>query len=124
MTQARRKLGEKGEEIAVKFLKKNRFKILCRNYRCRFGEVDIIALHKKTLSFIEVKTRSSEVYGLPQDAILAEKQRKISKVALEFIQRYKLEDKDARFDVMAIQFSSEGYSIDFIKNAFELASIA
>ena len=121
MTQKRKKLGERGEEIAVSFLKNKRYRILCRNYRCKFGEIDIIARHKKTLSFIEVKTRSSESYGVPQEAIHPQKQRKISMVALEFIQRYKLEDREARFDVVAIQFLPDGFDVDLIKNAFELS---
>jgi putative endonuclease len=121
MTQKRKKLGERGEEIAVSFLKKNRYRILCRNYRCRFGEIDIIARHKKTLSFIEVKTRSSKSYGVPQESIHPQKQRKISMVALEFIQRYKLEDREARFDVVTVQFLLDRYEVDLIENAFELA---
>lgn len=121
MTQKRKKLGEKGEEIAVNFLKNNHYKILCRNYRCIFGEIDIIARHKKTISFVEVKTRSTRLFGDPQEAIQPKKQRKISQVALEFVQRYKLEDKSARFDVVAVQFTSNGYTVDLIENAFELA---
>ncbi len=121
MTEKSKSLGERGEEIAVNFLKKNRYKILFRNYRCKFGEIDIIAQHKKTLAFIEVKTRSSEAYGLPQEAVQSKKQKKISWVALEFIQRYKLEDRAARFDIVAIQFSGKGYNVNLIENAFELA---
>lgn len=120
MTQKRKRLGERGEEIAVKFLKKNRYKILCRNYQCKFGEIDIIAEHKKILSFIEVKTRSSEFFGSPQEAVQPRKQHKISQVALEFIQRYKLEDKNARFDVVSIRFLNDDYQVDLIENAFEL----
>jgi putative endonuclease len=121
MTLKRKKLGENGEEIAVLFLKKKKYKILYRNYRCKFGEIDIIANHKGVLSFIEVKTRSSGVYGTPQEAVYAKKQKKISRVALEFIQRYKLEDKAARFDVVAVSFSPGGVEVECIENAFELA---
>jgi putative endonuclease len=120
MTQKRKNLGEMGEDIAVNFLKKNNYRILTRNYRCKFGEIDIIAEHKKTLSFIEVKTRRSESFGLPQESVHPKKQKKISRVALEFIQRYKLENRSARFDIVAIQFYSEAYEIDLIKNAFDL----
>ena len=121
MTWKKKKLGDSGENIAVNYLEKNNYKILCRNYRCKFGEIDIIAKHKGTLCFVEVKTRTSEAYGSPQEAVRTKKQKKISRVALEFIQRYKLEDKDARFDVLAISFSFDGYKVGFIKNAFELA---
>lgn len=121
MTSARKKLGDRGEEIALQFLKKNKYKILHTNYTCIFGEIDIIAQKSNVLSFIEVKTRSSERYGSPQEAIHPQKQKKISRVALEFIQRYNLENKAARFDVVAIQLLPDRYMIDFIENAFELA---
>ena len=120
MTDSRKKLGEKGEEIAIGFLKKNKYKILSKNYRCPFGEIDIIAQQGKVLSFIEVKTRSSEIFGAPQEAIHLQKQKKISRVALAFIQRYRLEDRAARFDVITIKLSPDGYTVDLIQNAFDL----
>ena len=121
MSFARKKLGEGGEEIALRFLKKRRFKIVTQNYRCKFGEVDIIARDPDNiLTFIEVKTRSSRTHGTPQEAVNPRKQAQISRVALEFIQRYGLEHQRARFDVVAVQFSSAGYTIEFIQNAFDL----
>lgn len=120
MTRQRKELGKKGEDLAVAFLKKKHYKILFRNYRCRFGEVDIIALHRNRLSFIEVKTRTSVSFGLPQEAVSREKQRKISMVALEFIQRYRLESKDAGFDIIAVRCMPDGCFFEFIEDAFEL----
>lgn len=121
MSFARKKLGEGGEEIALRFLKKRRFKIVAQNYRCKFGEVDIIARDPDNiLTFIEVKTRSSRTHGTPQEAVHLRKQEQISRVALEFIQRYGLENQRARFDVVAVQLSSAGYTIEFIQNAFDL----
>ena len=120
MTEKTKTLGEKGEDIAAAFLKKKGYNILFRNYKCSFGEIDIIAKHKKILSFIEVKTRSTKKYGLPQEAVTAVKQTKISRVALEFIQRYKMENRAARFDVVSVQYFNDGYEVDLIENAFEL----
>ncbi len=120
MTQERRKLGKKGEDLAVAFLKKKHYRILFRNYRCRFGEIDIIAVRKNRLSFIEVKTRTSISFGLPQEAVSCEKQRKISMVAMEFIQKYSLESRDAGFDIIAILCMPDGYRFEFIEDAFEL----
>ena len=117
----RRTLGEQGEEFAAAYLKKHRRKILCRNYTCSFGEIDIVARHGKVVTFVEVKTRRSTRYGSPREAVPAGKQKKISAVALEFIQRYNLEDSEARFDVVAIQFSADGHTVELIENAFELA---
>jgi putative endonuclease len=121
MTATRKHLGRQGEALAIDFLKKNRYTILQKNYRCVFGEIDIIALKKNVLSFIEVKARTSVRFGLPQEAITARKQRKISRVALEFMQRYRVEDKQARFDVVAVQLTPAGPRIELIENAFELA---
>jgi len=120
MTVKTKTLGEKGENIAAAFLKKKGYNILFRNYKCSFGEIDIIAKHKKILSFIEVKTRSTKKYGLPQEAVTPAKQTKISRVALEFVQRYKMDNRAARFDVVSVKYLNDGYEVDLIENAFEL----
>ena len=120
MTVKTKTLGEKGEDIAAAFLKKKGYNILFRNYKCSFGEIDIIAKHKKILSFIEVKTRSTKKYGLPQEAVTTAKQTKISRVALEFVQRYKMDNRAARFDVVSVQSLNDGSEVDLIENAFEL----
>ena len=120
MTEKTRTLGKKGEDIAAAFLKRKGYTVLFRNYKCSYGEIDIIAKHKKILSFIEVKTRSTEKYGLPQEAVTAVKQAKISRVALEFIQRYKMDNRTARFDVVSVLSLNGGFEVDLIQNAFEL----
>lgn len=120
MTEKTKTLGKKGEDIAAAFLEKKGYNILFRNYKCSFGEIDIIAKHKKILSFIEVKTRSTKKYGLPQEAVTPAKQTKISRVALEFVQRYKMDNRAARFDVVSVQYLNDGYEVDLIENAFEL----
>ena len=122
MTEKTKTLGKKGEDIAAAFLEKKGYNILFRNYKCSFGEIDIIAKHKKTLSFIEVKTRSTKKYGSRQEAVTYVKQAKISRVALEFVQRYKMENRAARFDVVSVQSLNDGYEVDLIENAFELAA--
>ena len=80
-----RDIGEKGEEIAVKYLKKNKYKILERNYLTKLGEVDIIAKDKGILCFIEVKSRRSNLLGAPEEAISLKKKRQISKLALIYL---------------------------------------
>ena len=117
----RKSLGLQGEDLAASFLEQKGFTIVCRNYRCRSGEIDIIARKKKLLCFIEVKTRRTRRFGLPQEAVTPAKQYKIGRVAQDFLQRHKLENWPARFDVIAVDFSSGGGIINFIENAFELA---
>lgn len=113
-------LGKSGEEIAVGLLKENGYKIIVRNYKSRLGEIDIIAKDKDTFCFIEVKTRHSDKFGMPFEAISGFKQRQISKVALAFLKENKLLDKKARFDVVSIICSEDKPKLDLIKNAFEL----
>jgi putative endonuclease len=119
-----RETGDRGEEIAAAFLTVRGYRLLERNFRCRGGEVDIIARDpgESSLVFIEVKTRRSLSYGVPQLAVTAFKQRQISKAALTWIARERLHDHNARFDVIAILLDAEGrHKVEHIVNAFELA---
>ena len=116
----KKELGKKGEELALRFLKKNGYRIIGRNYVCKMGEMDIIAREKDTLAFVEVKTRTSTDFGPPQLAVNSSKQRQLSKVALNFLKEKQLEDVKARFDVVAILLGSKGEEIELIRDAFEL----
>lgn len=113
-------LGRKGEEMALRFLKKNGYRIIETNYLCKLGEMDVIAKERDTLVFVEVKTRTSMQFGPPQCAVTPFKQRQMSKVALNFLKQKKLEDVKARFDVVAILLGQSGEEIELIRNAFDL----
>lgn len=96
--------------------------MLERNFRCKGGEVDIIARDGNTIVFVEVKTRRTLTYGVPQLALTPFKQRQISKAALTWLLKHRSQDKPARFDVIAILLESEfTYKIEHIRDAFELA---
>ena len=116
----KKELGQKGEEFALRFLKKRGYQIIQKNYVCKMGEMDIIAKEKDTLVFIEVKTRTSTTFGPPQLAVNPKKQSQMSKVALNFLKEKKLEDVKARFDVVAILLGPRGEEIELIKDAFDL----
>jgi len=113
-------IGEKGENIAVNFLKKLGYKIVVRNYTCAVGEVDIIAIEKKAVVFVEVKARTTDKFGAPKLAVNDRKQRQISKVALSYLKKYDLLDKVARFDVIDIVFTDDREEVELIRNAFDL----
>lgn len=116
--------GELGEEVAANFLISRGFRILERNFRCKGGEVDIIARDPgdRSLVFVEVKARRGLSYGVPQLAVTPFKQRQISKAALTWLSKNRLHDQNARFDVVAILLHTGGqHAIDHIKNAFDLA---
>jgi putative endonuclease len=116
----KKELGKKGEELALRFLKKRGYRIIEKNYVCKMGEMDIIAKEKDTLVFIEVKTRTSMAFGPPQLAVTRFKQRQLSKVALYYLKEKRLENVKARFDVVAILLVQKGEEIELIKDAFEL----
>ena len=116
--------GELGEEIATNFLVARGYRIVERNFRCKGGEVDIIARDPgdKSLVFIEVKARTGLSYGVPQLAVTPFKQRQISKAALTWLSKNRLHDHNARFDVIAILLHTGGqHAVEHIKNAFDLA---
>ncbi|MBU4287313.1 MAG: YraN family protein [Proteobacteria bacterium] len=121
MLNKQQNFGKKSESIAAKLLKKHGYKILEQNYRTKLGEIDIIAKDKDTLVFVEVKSRSSNLFGNPKWAVTPKKQRKISMVALLYIKSTKQSNVKARFDVVAISSAKDKPSIEIIKNAFELA---
>ena len=116
----KKELGKKGEEVALRFLKKRGYGIIEKNDVCKLGEMDIIAKEKDTLVFIEVKTRTSTAFGPPQLAVNLSKQRQLSKVALNYLKEKHLEDVKARFDVVAILLGQKGEEIELIKDAFDL----
>jgi len=118
-----KELGKKGEEVALRFLKKNGYKIIEKNYVCKMGEMDIIAREKDTLVFVEVKTRTSMAFGPPQLAVNSTKQMQLSKVALYFLKEKRLEEVKARFDVVAVLLRPRGDEIELIQDAFDLKYI-
>jgi putative endonuclease len=104
MTRWRQRSGQQGEQIAVDHLKKMGYKIQHRNFRCRQGEIDIIARDGSTLVFIEVKTKAQTAFGAPQAMVTYTKQNTITRVAMYYVQQYRLINTALRFDVMAITF--------------------
>lgn len=117
-------LGKSGEEEAGLFLEKNKYKIIDRNFRTRLGEIDIIALHKGTLCFIEVKLRQSVSQGLPKEAVSLRKQYQITKTALMYMQKHNIQENKIRFDVVTIDRTLPvEKQIEIIPNAFDAASI-
>lgn len=117
-------IGNLGEEMATAFLQKKNYRILERNFRCKGGEVDIVARdpQDKSLVFVEVKARRDLSYGVPQLAVTPFKQRQISKAALTYLSKNSLHGHNARFDVIAILLADDGrHTVEHIVNAFELA---
>jgi len=121
MQNKQQKFGTKSENLAAWYLRENGYKIIEQNYRNRMGEIDIIAQDKKTIVFVEVKSRRSIRYGSPKLAVTPQKQRKISMVALYYLKTTKQIDAKARFDVVAITSNRDEPQIEIVQNAFDLA---
>lgn len=110
-------LGKKGEKLAVEFLLKNNYKILETNYRYLKAEVDIIALKDETLVAVEVKTRSTNYFEEPQDAVKAKK-IKLLVTAIDYYVVEKDLDVEVRFDIIAIIHQNKKTKIEHLENAF------
>jgi putative endonuclease len=94
-------LGDRGENVAARYLRNRGYKIIIRNFRCDLGEIDIVARDGKTLVFVEVKTRAYEDPA-PEDQVNEAKQHQLTKVAKLYLSRYGIPQPPSRFDVVAI----------------------
>jgi putative endonuclease len=119
VNDTRQSLGKEGEQLAEQYLKKKGYTIVERNYRCVLGEVDLIALDRRIVVFVEVKTRTGHAFGMPAEAVERKKQQKMIHTAQFFISSKKLHQRDARFDVVAISWFGQKPVIEHIKNAFQ-----
>lgn len=101
-------LGRLGERLAADRLEASGYHLLARNFRCRQGEIDLVAEEGLDLVFVEVKTRRGLACGLPEEAITARKARKLQEVAACYLALHELADCSWRIDVVAVQFSPAG----------------
>ena len=112
--------GKISEVEASSFLESQGYRILFRNYKALGSEIDIIAREKDTICFIEVKSRSSDRFGSPQEAVTPAKQQKIARAALKFLQENDLLNKSCRFDVVAIIRQAGREKFSLFRDAFVL----
>ena len=110
--------GKLGEDEAQNYLIKHGYKIVERNYKLKYGEVDIIALKNKVIIFVEVKTRLSDLFGAPAEAVDIKKQQKIIKVAKQYLLRKNIYDCPCRFDIVEVYLKDGRCKINHIEDAF------
>jgi putative endonuclease len=114
----RRATGTSGEDDAAAFLRKKGLRILERNFRTRYGEIDIVARDGESVVFVEVKARSAGALAEPKDAVDAKKRKRIIMAAREHLSSFG--EARARFDVVSIRYDGDGKpSIEHLENAFE-----
>ncbi len=115
-----RTLGERGEAIAARYLRRRRFRIIGRGVRTGLGELDLVAVDGRTVVFVEVKTRHSDEQGHPAEAVDLPKQRRLTVLATAYLKRHGLLNHAARFDVVAVTWpDGRRPKVEHIRNAFE-----
>jgi putative endonuclease len=102
----RRFKGDAGEQIAVSYLERLGYRVAARNFRMRAGEIDIVAWDGDTLVFVEVKTKTQQKFGQPEEMVTRRKQLTLERVAMAYIQRHIGTGINVRFDVIAVQLAS------------------
>lgn len=113
----RKDTGNIGEDIVAKYLEEKGYKIIERNFRCKLGEIDIIAQDKEEIVFIEVKTRKILSYGNPADSVNQPKQKHIYKASEYYLLINNKLDDFTRIDVIEVYLNNAGYKINHIKKA-------
>lgn len=114
-------LGKEGELIAERYLRKKGYRLVERNYRSPVGELDLIALDRRVIVFVEVKTRSDDRFGVPLESVHRRKQQKMIRTALFFLSQHRLHHREARFDVIGISFAGREPMLEHIQNAFDFS---
>jgi putative endonuclease len=113
-------LGRRGEAVAEAFLRAHAYTIVARNFRCRAGEIDLVALDGSVLVFVEVRSRSGMAAGTPLESVDGRKQARVAQVARYFLAARGWADRDARFDVVGVRFDADPPAVEHVENAFEL----
>jgi putative endonuclease len=105
---SRKRLGDAGERLAAERLRQAGYRVRALNYRCRVGEIDIVAEEGGDIVFVEVKTRRGEAYGLPEEAVTVAKQRKVIAAAQTYLEAQHCADASWRVDVVAVALTATG----------------
>jgi len=100
------------------------YTIVARNYRCRLGEIDLVALDGRVVVFVEVRSRRGDRVGTPLESVDGRKQARVARVAQHFCAAHGWHDRDARFDVIGIRFDAEPPAVEHVRGAFELGDCA
>jgi putative endonuclease len=115
----KRDLGRYGEQLAERFLSAQGYEIIARNYRCSYGEIDVVAREQGVLVFVEVRTHSGPTFGDPLESVTLRKQRQIAKAALHYVVRHQVEKQALRFDVIGIAWKEGAPHLTHVKGAFD-----
>lgn len=118
-------LGRRGENAAARYLRRLGYIIVARSQRDAIGEIDVVAVDRRTVVFVEVKTRASHDAGHPAEAVDEDKQRRLTRLALSYLKRHDLLECKSRFDVVAVTWpdGDKRPTIEHYKDAFEAIGV-
>lgn len=116
----RRATGRRGEEVAAGFLARLGYRLVARNFRCRAGEIDLVALDGDTIVFVEVRSRTGVGRGTPLESVDGRKQMRVGRVARHFLTLRRWHERPARFDVVGVRFDREPPAVEHVRAAFDL----
>lgn len=119
-----RTLGQQGERLAARYLRKLGCRIVAQGARDKYGELDLVAIDGITIVFVEVKTRQSHQKGHPVEAVTLEKQRRVTRAALSYLRAHRLLGSSCRFDVVAITWNEQQADVQHYPHAFEATGIS
>ncbi|MBI4318823.1 MAG: YraN family protein [Chloroflexi bacterium] len=119
--ERRKKLGALGERIAEDYLRRQKYVIRERNFRCSIGEIDLVAVERDTLVLVEVRTRQGSRFGTAKESVATRKQEKLVQLAELYLQSHPTDLPKCRIDVVAVEFAPDGrlLSVELIRNAVE-----
>lgn len=123
LSHSKNQLGKTGEDLATSTLQKKGYKIIERNFHCPLGELDIIAYKKGVLCFIEVKTRSSDHFGSPEEAVSRPKQKRLARMARYYLQHKRINDTPCSFNVVSILMNQTPPQIDILEDVLVVNDI-
>lgn len=119
MTRERQLAGRTGERAAEEHLIRAGYVILARNYRCPLGEIDLVALDRRALVFVEVKARHGGAAGAPLEVVTRRQQRRIVRAAQHYLARHRLHDRLVRFDLVGVWLDADPPRCELVRGAFE-----
>ena len=116
----RRETGRRGEDLAAAFVAGLGYRLVTRNFRCRAGEIDLVALDGETVVFVEVRSRLGGRCGTPLESVDVRKQAQVGRVARYFLSARGWHERAARFDVIGVRFDAEPPDVAHVRSAFDL----
>ena len=116
----RRETGRRGEDVAAAFVAGLGWRVVVRNFRCRAGEIDVVAMDGDTVVFVEVRARAGRGFGTPLESVDRRKQAQVGRVARHFLSARGWHERAARFDVVGIRLDVDPPAVEHVRGAFDL----